>query len=229
MATQNESINELSEAIFAIREKEGAAFNADYALRQLAATVAFRNVQKLSSMPASTNVALLSKLGCAGPAPESVGKAEVAFEKAMNEATVFTDVLADACLIFARRHNVSYGPRFVRPGLFDSWGDQAISHLDPACNLMGIASHEHAAGSGILSMLSALNRRDGNVSLKKTSIFLGNEDPLELLLGIMQVGSWLLRQPRLFKFADFSLITNHPAACTTVFSVGKHPSLVEAA
>ncbi len=229
MATQNESINELSEAIFAIRENECAAFNANYALRQLATAVAIRNIQKLSAMPSRTNVALLSKLGCAGPVSESVGKAEMAFEKAMNGATLFTDVLADACLVFARRHNVNYGPRFVRPGLFESWGDQAISHLNPECNLMGIASHEHAAGSGILSMLSALNRRDGEAGLQKTAIFLGNEDHIELLLGIMQVGAWLLRQPQLFKFADFSLITNHPAACETILSVGMHPSLVEAA
>ena len=229
MATPNESISELSEAIFAIRENEGAAFNADYALRQLATAVAFGSIQKLSSMPTCTNDALLSQLGCAGPVPESVGKAEVAFEKAMDEAALFTDVLADACLTFAMRHKVSYGPRFIRPGFFDRWGDQAISHLDPACVLMGVASCEHAAGSGILSMLSALNRRDGKAGLQKTAIFLGNEDPIELVLGIMQVGSWLLRHPQLFKVADFLLITNHPAACKTVFSVGAHSSLLEAA
>lgn len=212
-AQQSNAVRELSDAIFAIREYEGAEFDADYAMWQLATVGAMAGEKLLCSLAERVypqaqiirNADLWQRIASRPIRRGAIEKAMRTYSCAVGAMPPFSNVLALADAILKSQHGVQL-PGFVHT----TEGEVAKSHVVDWAQKFGsvpsVISLDNTSGANALVVLSNLHDYSAWLAKVKVQLLLGCYDPLALLVAVMELGMAMAHFPEYFLFVSFSLV-----------------------
>jgi hypothetical protein len=233
--SKHETINDLAQAISAIRRTPSAPFEPDWAMHQFVSFGASTNFGSFATaarvfdpqLQCAANRALFVSIGTPDPSSREVHAAVEAYNLAALVHGPFVDVLAKANQRLVEQHRCRLPGQFLtgkeRRGLVEQSKKRFADNgrqLDVCC-----LETEPGAGARVLAVLDGVSHSPKE--LRELSVYVSTGDPCDLLLTMMQLGLVMIGFPGAIQEVVFAL--DQSGQDLPVAGVRRVPAVQEAA